>query len=168
MPTFGNTSIRNLSEAHPLLRRLFAFVIQFWDCSIVDGARTFAEQEKNVARGVSKTMHSMHLPQADPKDPANNGLSWAVDAPPYPIDYAKVQRGLDAIRRADPTMSALRFYRYAGFVEGVATHMGIRLRWGGDWDGDTDVSDQTFIDLPHFELRSTELAPVSPTERGRT
>lgn len=167
MPQFGNTSIRNLSEAHPLLRRLFAFVIQHWDCSIVDGARTVEEQEKNVARGVSKTMRSMHLPQPDPNDPKNNGLSWAVDAPLYPVDYAKVQRGLDAIRRADPTMSVLRFYRYAGFVEGVARHMGIALRWGGDWNGDTDVSDQTFIDLPHFELRSTKVAPPPASELGR-
>jgi len=30
--------------------------------------------------------------------------------------------------------------------------MGIRLRWGGDWDGDTELDDNKFDDLPHFEL----------------
>lgn len=35
---------------------------------------------------------------------------------------------------------------------GVATMMGVKIRWGGDWDLDTDLKDNTFDDLPHFEL----------------
>ena len=35
---------------------------------------------------------------------------------------------------------------------GVASQMGIKIRWGGDWDRDTDLSDNRFNDLPHFEL----------------
>ena len=34
----------------------------------------------------------------------------------------------------------------------IAGKMKHRIRWGGDWDGDTDVKDQKFMDLPHFEL----------------
>ena len=30
--------------------------------------------------------------------------------------------------------------------------MGIDLRWGGDWDRDTEVRDNTFDDLVHFEI----------------
>ena len=30
--------------------------------------------------------------------------------------------------------------------------MGIDLIWGGDWDGDTDLKDNAFDDLVHFEL----------------
>ena len=29
---------------------------------------------------------------------------------------------------------------------------GIPLRWGGDWDVDTELKDNDFDDLPHFEL----------------
>lgn len=46
------------------------------DFSVFDGMRSRAEQRKNIRRGVSWTMNSMHLPQAD-------GLSWAVDLVPY-------------------------------------------------------------------------------------
>jgi peptidoglycan LD-endopeptidase CwlK len=152
MPQFGSTSMGHFEQVHPLLKRLFFFVVQRFDCSISDGVRSIEEQRKNVARGVSQTMESKHLPQAD-------GLAHAVDAPIYPIDWTKVQRGLDAMKRADPTMQAAKFYHYAGYVLGVAAMMGIDVRWGGDWDGDRDVSDHTFIDLPHFELRSTELNP---------
>ena len=31
--------------------------------------------------------------------------------------------------------------------------MGIDLIWGGDWDGDTDLNDNNFDDLVHFELK---------------
>lgn len=152
MPKFSERSWEHLKDAHPLLRRLFLFVVQRWDCSVTDGVRTPEEQRKNVERGVSKTMASKHLPQAD-------GHAWAVDAPPYPVDWVAVQRGLDAVKRADPGMAVLEFYCYAGFVLGVAAHMGVQVRWGGDWNGDRNVADQTFIDLPHFELTSTELVP---------
>jgi len=30
--------------------------------------------------------------------------------------------------------------------------MGVDLRWGGDWDGDTEVRDNGFDDLVHFEI----------------
>ena len=36
--------------------------------------------------------------------------------------------------------------------QGIVTH---RLRWGGNWDQDGEIiTDQTFIDLPHFELQA--------------
>ncbi len=35
---------------------------------------------------------------------------------------------------------------------GIASQMGTPLRWGGDWDGDTELRDQKFVDLPHFEV----------------
>ena len=30
--------------------------------------------------------------------------------------------------------------------------LGIKLRWGHDWDGDIDLNDQKFNDGPHYEL----------------
>jgi len=30
--------------------------------------------------------------------------------------------------------------------------MGVTLRWGGDWDRDTEVQDNSFDDLVHFEI----------------
>ena len=37
--------------------------------------------------------------------------------------------------------------------EGAILHA---LRWGGNWDGDGEIiTDQRFVDLPHFELQAT-------------
>jgi hypothetical protein len=65
-----------------------------------------------------------------------DGLSEAVDAAPYPIDWNNRER----------------FVYFAGIVIGVGAEMGIKIRWGGDWNRDNDLKNQTFFDLPHFEV----------------
>lgn len=144
MPEFSATSKRHLSEVDPDLQRLFNFVIRHWDCTIIDGKRTVDEQEKNVARGVSKTMESKHLPQAD-------GHSHAVDAMPYPIDWSAITKGIAAVKKVDPGLQTLEAYAFHGFVLGAAAAFGISVRSGIDWDGDREQSEHSFIDLPHYE-----------------
>jgi peptidoglycan LD-endopeptidase CwlK len=140
MPRFGAVSRANLAEVHPELQRLFNEVIKHWDCTILDGARTLEEQRKNVAKGVSQTMNSKHIG------------GRAVDAMPYPVDWNAIQRGLDAIKRADGGMQVAEAYMFQGFVAGMAAALGIKVRQGVDWDSDRDFANQTFHDLPHTEL----------------
>lgn len=139
MPIFGRVSRANLAECHPDLQRLFAEVIKEWDCTVLDGRRTMAEQRANVAKGVSKTLQSMHLPQPD-------GFSWAADVAPYPVKWN------------DPNPKVRAAYEreclfFGGFVLGIADRLGIDIRYGGDWDSDHDLTDQNFNDLVHFEKR---------------
>ena len=44
------------------------------------------------------------------------------------------------------------WYMFIGYVLGTAEQMGIDIRSGADWDMDTQVTDQTFNDLGHFEI----------------
>ena len=62
--------------------------------------------------------------------------SLAADVVPYPIDWEDHQR----------------FYMFVGIVQGIAASMNIKIRCGADWDGDMEIKDQNFHDLPHFEL----------------
>lgn len=149
----GASSEEHLKGAHPYLQRLYRFVGKFWDYAIVDVVRTLAEQRKNVERGVSQTMESKHLPQED-------GYSWAVDAVPYPIKWNEIQRGFDAVKRVDPNLEVLRAYHLAGFINGAGAAMGLDLRQGIDWDSDENFREHSFLDVPHTELRSTDLGPV--------
>lgn len=148
MPKFSEASRAHLASCHPKLRALYDEVIQHWDCTIIDGVRTVEEQRKNVAKGVSKTMESKHLPD-------QQGLGHAVDAMPYPVgtaEWAKIQRGLNAIKRVDPSMEVARCYAFAGFVAGIAAARGIKIRQGWDWNSNRQAGDHSFIDLPHTEL----------------
>lgn len=132
MPKFGNKSKKNLSQAHPLLQELFEEVIKYYDCSVIEGHRTKVEQDAAFHSGKSKVKF--------PNSKHNSVPSMAVDVCPYPIDWNDRDR----------------FYHFGGFVMGMAKALGIDLRWGGDWNNNNVFKDQTFHDLPHFELRSTE------------
>ncbi len=128
MPQFGRASIEKLSTCHPDLQKLFNEVIKHYDCVILDGYRSNEEQQKFFKQGKSKLQAGASKHNQNP--------SLAADVVPYPIDW-KSKEG---------------FYHFAGFVLGIAKSMGIGIRWGGDWNGNNDLKDQTFYDLPHFEL----------------
>ena len=66
---------------------------------------------------------------------------------PYPVIWPDQQPTIEL-----QIAAMKRFVYFAGYVKRVADDLGIAIRWGGDWDGDGDFSDQTFHDLPHFEL----------------
>jgi len=44
------------------------------------------------------------------------------------------------------------FARVYGVFEACAGLRGYKTRWGGDWDGDGNLLDQNFHDLPHIEF----------------
>lgn len=144
MYAFSHESEAQLATCHPDLQRLFHEVIKHWDCTVLEGKRSFARQRRNVLKGVSKTLDSKHVYPLDaPSD--------AVDVAPYPLKWPR--------RPADTSTAELErwmkeyalFYYFAGFVLGTAQQMGIAIRHGGDWDGDRELKDQDFDDLPHFE-----------------
>lgn len=148
MPKFGERSEANLVGVHPDLVALARAVVEHFDCTVIDGARTMEEQVKNVERRVSRTLESKHLPQSD-------GLSHAIDIVPFPIDWDAVTKGLNALRAADPKMKTAQFYAFIGFIKGMAVAKGIPIRQGSDWDGDEDFGDHSFIDLPHVERKTS-------------
>ena len=156
MPYFGKKSLKNLAELHPLLQELHNFIIKRWDHTIVDGERTIKEQEQNVDRGVSKTMDSKHLPRdLVTGELKKGGVSWASDSFPYPVDYEAVEKGINAVKRVDPGMQTLEAYMYIGYMHGVADAKGIQIRTGVDWNENNELSDHSFIDLGHVELKSS-------------
>lgn len=131
MPSFSATSAGRLATCHPDLQRLFCEVIQHFDCAILEGHRDQATQNKYFVEGKSK------LPWPKGKHCATPSL--AVDVAPYVTGRASYD-----------TKHCLYF---AGYVMATAERLGIKVRWGGDWDGDNEaMTDQTFQDLVHFEL----------------
>jgi peptidoglycan L-alanyl-D-glutamate endopeptidase CwlK len=129
MPKFGSKSKQRLSTCDEDLIDLFNEVIKYFDCSVLEGHRNEEDQNKYFKEGTSKVKF--------PEGKHNASPSNAVDVVPYPVNW-------------DDTA---RMYYFAGIVKGIAETMEINIRWGGDWDNDTEVKDTKFKDLPHFELR---------------
>ena len=128
MPKFGRTSKKRLVTCKEDLQVLFNEVVKHFDCSVLVGYRGRNEQDTAYESGHSKVKW--------PNGKHNSNPSLAVDVAPYPIDWDDRER----------------FIYFGGFVKGCAYQLGLPLRWGGDWDNDSQLSDNKFDDLVHFEL----------------
>jgi len=129
MPRFGKKSRGQLKTCHVKLQEVFNEVIKTVDCSVLEGHRDKDKQNALYKEGKTK----LKYPHSNHNDyPCN-----AADVVPYPIDWN----------------DSRRFHLFAGFVLGTALQMGIKLRWGGDWNMNWDIKDNNFDDFPHFELR---------------
>ena len=132
MPKFGKKSREQLATCDERLQKVFNEVIKFVDCSVLEGHRGKQRQNNLFDEGKTKVIY--------PNGRHNDNPARAVDVTPYPVDWDDRER---------QTL-------FAGFVLGIATGMGIKLRWGGDWDMDFQVMDNRFDDFPHFELQKSE------------
>ena len=129
MPKFGRKSRERLATCESDLQMLFKEVIRYVDCSILEGHRGQDRQDSLYEEGKTKVKY--------PRGRHNASPSRAVDVVPYPVDWKDRER----------------MTLFAGFVLGIASQMGINIRWGGDWDQDFEVKDNMFDDFPHFELK---------------
>ena len=126
---FGSKSKERLASCDEKLQKVFNEVIKYVDCSVLEGSRNEERQNKLYEEGKTKVKY--------PNGRHNHYPSRAADVAPYPIDWADRER----------------FHLFAGFVLGIARSMGIKLRWGGDWNMNFEVDDNKFDDFPHFEIR---------------
>jgi len=131
MPRFGKKSRDRLKGVDSRLINVLNEVVKYFDITVIEGLRSQERQNELVAQGKSKTKFGKHVE------------GKAVDIAPYPIDWKS---------RDD-------FHYLGGFVLGVASKMGIDVRWGGDWS-DSSLSknarttkDNNFDDLVHFEIK---------------
>lgn len=135
MPVFSPESLAKLETCHPDLELLCKTVILTFDCTILEGHRNEADQNKAFADGKSKLQY--------PNGNHNAIPSNAVDMAPYPIDWNNHNL----------------FLWFGGYVLGIAevlllegriTHS---IRWGGAWSGLGKLNNGNVLnDLVHFEL----------------
>jgi hypothetical protein len=130
MPRFGKRSKERLKGVDAKLQNVLNEVVKYFDITIIEGLRSQERQNELVAQGKSKTKFGKHV------------QGKAVDIAPYPIDWKA---------RDD-------FHYLGGFMLGMAASMGIKIRWGGDWNasslfkGQRTTKDNNFDDLVHFEI----------------
>lgn len=128
MPKLSKRSLDKLETCDAQLQLVCSRVIENYDFTVLEGHRSNERQDELFHQGKSKVRAGGSKHNASP--------SQAVDIAPYPIDWEDTNR----------------FYLLAGFMFQAASELGVKLRWGGDWNRNWDHKDQSFFDLPHFEL----------------
>ena len=128
MPSFGERSTASLDTVDLRLVRVLDEAIKHFDFSVLEGHRPEREQNEAYDAGRSQRLW--------PTGSHNSMPSKAVDVAPYPIDWEDAQS----------------FVYLAGCIVGIGAFLGVRIRYGGDWNSDRKMADETFRDLGHLEL----------------
>jgi peptidoglycan L-alanyl-D-glutamate endopeptidase CwlK len=145
--SFGAASKARLKELHPDLVKVLQRAIQLSeiDFTIIEGLRSKQRQAELYAQGRTKpgpkvtwTMNSNHMAKAD-------GFGYAVDIYPYPVSQVLGKPAKDW----EPL-----FDKIAKAMFAAAKEVGVRIRWGADWDADNLPRERGETDNPHFELRT--------------
>ena len=125
MPHFGKKSKQRLKGVDDKLITVLNELIKIMDVTIIEGVRSKERQAELLKQGATKVKYSKHME------------GKAVDLAPYPIDWDNRDG----------------FHYMGGMIRGIAQQLNINVRWGGDWDSDGDVKDNSFDDLVHIEFR---------------
>lgn len=158
---FSDSSLKKLNTCHPDLVKVMMVAIELSDIdfTIVYGRRSIKEQQALYAQGrttpgsivtncdgvIHKSKHNATLELYFGDKEAIDHKSEAVDIAAYvngkiswkPTELCYIAGVVDIV--------AKMLYK-----EGEITH---KIKWGGNWDGDGEIiTDQTLIDLPHYQI----------------
>lgn len=125
MPRFGSRSRRRLKGVDAKLVNVLNETIKLMDITVIEGVRSKKRQAELLKKGATKVKYSKHME------------GKAVDVAPYPIQWKDRER----------------FHYMGGMLRGIAHELDIKVRWGGDWDSDGEIKDNSFDDLVHIELK---------------
>jgi peptidoglycan L-alanyl-D-glutamate endopeptidase CwlK len=149
MPKFGTKSKAVLDTCHKDIKKIMSKVVEIIDISCISGHRSPAEQKSLFDKGrdasgkvIDKSKVVTTLDGYNKKSKHNESPSHAIDIVPYPEMWSDAKK----LIYVAGVVKAVAFDMY---VKGETKHL---LRWGGDWDKDNDLGDQTFNDYPHFEI----------------
>jgi peptidoglycan L-alanyl-D-glutamate endopeptidase CwlK len=132
MPVFGPESRRQLATCHPDLVRVLEAAIADFDFTVIEGHRGEEAQNAAYAKGTSKLPWPLGNHNAMPSN--------AADLAPWPVDWTEKER------------PHLRFAFLMGVVYAHAQRLGVRVRFGMDWNRNLDMRDESFLDFGHVEL----------------
>lgn len=130
---FSNNSERQLSTMKQDLVNVFRKALSWgiMDITIVEGYRDRETQNKYFDMGKSRVKY--------PDGRHNKIPSDAGDAAPFVAGKVSWNKFHCCV--------------LSGIILAAAEELGVRLRWGGNWDMDDEpITDQDFQDLVHYEV----------------
>lgn len=136
----SDSSRKKLATCHPDIVELVEALAVDEDIIVLEGARSLARQKELIASGASKLKDAKNGAHVVTKE---KPLSDAIDVIPNLPEWKK--------SKIIDWKNTAAFHGFAERVLKKAHALSTKLRWGGDWDGDGDYTDQQFHDLVHFE-----------------
>ncbi len=133
---FSNSSKRRLSTVRPDLQLVVreALAMNLIDFVVSEGHRDKETQNRYFDQGKSRLKY--------PDGKHNKTPSEGIDLVPWIKDHISYDHRHCCV--------------LAGIILTCAKKLGIDIRWGGNWDMDSEpITDQDFQDLVHYEIIGT-------------
>ncbi len=140
---YGPSSNAKLDTVHPHLRMIAIRALQRspYDITIVHGWR--GEEIQNALfdshASTKRFPDSRHNKSQDPGLPDPLKVSDAIDFAPW------IDGGI-------PWNETHIFAAIAGLMFAAADELGLKIRWGGDWDTDGNTREHKLQDWGHIEI----------------
>lgn len=156
MNEYSNRSSEKLNSCHRDLQLIFKQAIQWSkvDFGISEGHRSVDRQRRLYAVGRTEELHKKPITFVDgiiKKSKHNKIPSDALDIYSYVSDKNMLKKIMYDPNHLSYIAGVVDSAAEYLFSLGRITH---KIRWGGNWDGDGIIKeDQSFDDLPHFELK---------------
>lgn len=163
MYVWGNGSLAHMQGLHPDMVRVLklAITLSEIDMTIAEGVRSDVQCFINFGKGrtvaecvkggcpgkysqphLAKVTFLNHALSSNHR--AVGGYGRAVDVYPYPIAAVLGMTN----KEFEPLFDKVAHAMFA-----AAKQLGIRIRWGADWDLDNKPRERGETDNPHFELK---------------
>ena len=143
--TYSKDSLAQRATCDPRLQQVLDEMIKLLDHKILIGHRGQMEQDLAYAQKRSKTPW--------PQSKHNSVPSLAVDVAPFYSTPPSIRWPSNEIMRNPDAQVFARYAYLVGLARGIASQLGINLRSGMDWDSDGEIADNSFMDLPHLEIK---------------
>jgi hypothetical protein len=155
---WGKSSQDKIAQLDPRLQHVLNHYITFarHDSTIVEGRRTDEQCFINFGKGRTGAQCLAGGCPAKYAQPGLAKVTWlghalssnhrggkAVDLYPYPVSLV--------LGRPDAEWMPL-FKDIAEDMKKAAGEVGVKIRWGADWDGDGKTHERGETDNPHFEV----------------
>lgn len=155
---WGTTSNQRIAELEPPMQKVLNRYIQIarHDSTIVEGRRSDEQCYINFGKGRTASQCLAGDCPARYAQPGLAKVTWlghalssnhrggkAVDLYPYPVSLV--------LGRPDKEWLPL-FKDIAEDMKKAAANVGVKIRWGADWDQDGKAHEKGETDNPHFEL----------------
>lgn len=137
MPKYSARSKAMVDMLDERLVLILNDLIKIYDFTVLETFRPKDRQDQLFKEGKTKLKWPKSKHNTADNKPAK---VRAVDIAPYPINWSMDNANIK------------NWYYMIGLFMGIASKHEVKVRPGADWNMNNDFSDNTFNDLPHFEL----------------
>lgn len=147
-------SIDNLANVHPQLVRVVhrAAELSRVPFKVIEGVRTAERQERLYGQGrTAEQLRAKSLPPSLAR-PTMPKVTWTLSSRHFIDQKTGFGRAVDLLPAPYDWQDTQPFDDMAKAMFAAADELGVKIRWGADWDRDGNPRERGEADSPHFEI----------------